>query len=146
MGIFGDIMSKILLDSPQRRKPPPPAAAAPTVATAPQASPAPSGTVTRTGPAPEGPKVEWSAPVDVKAVLRELAKSKKQKLNYDKSIVDLLKLLDLDSSLTARQELAKELGYSGNTKSSSKMNVWLHKEVMRQLAANGGKVPKTWVA
>jgi Domain of unknown function (DUF3597) len=69
-----------------------------------------------------------------------------QKLNYDKSIVDLLKLLDLDSSLTARQELANELGYSGDTKGSSKMNVWLHKEVMRQLAANGGKVPKTWMA
>ena len=102
--------------------------------------------MTRTGPAPEGPKVEWSAPVDVKAVLRELAKSKKQKLKYDKSIVDLLKLLDLDSSLTARQKLAKELGYSGDTtKGSSKMNVWLHKEVMRQLAANGGKVPKTWM-
>ena len=98
------------------------------------------------GPAPEGPKVEWSAPVDVKAVLLGLAKSKKQKLNYDKSIVDLLKLLDLDSSLPARQELAKELGYSGDTKGSSKMNVWLHKEVMRQLAANGGKVPKTWMA
>ena len=98
--------------------------------------------MTRTGPAPEGPKVEWSEPVDVKGVLRELAKSKKQKLNYDKSIVDLLKLLDLDSSLTARQGLAKELGYSGG---SSKMNVWLHKEVMRQLAANGGKVPKTWM-
>ena len=69
------------------------------------------------------------------------SKSKKQKLNYDKSIVDLLKLLDLDSSLTA-QKLAKELGYSGG---SSKMNVWLHKEVMRQLAANGGIVPKTWI-
>jgi Domain of unknown function (DUF3597) len=61
----------------------------------------------------------------VAAVLRGLAKSKKQKLNYDKSIVDLLNLLDLDSSLTARQELAKELGYSGDTKGSSKMNVWL---------------------
>ena len=56
------------------------------------------------------------------------------------------RMLNLDSSLTARQELAKELGYSGNTKGSSKMNVWLHKEVMRQLAANGGKVPKTWMA
>ena len=67
-------------------------------------------------------------------------------INYDKSIVDLLKLLDLDSSPTARQKLAKELGYSGNIKGSSKMNVWLHKEVMRQLAANGGKVPKTWMA
>jgi hypothetical protein len=100
---------------------------------APPASTAPSSTTPQ-------------APVDIKAVLRDLAKSKKQKLNYDKSIVDLLKLLDLDSSLTARQELAKELGYSGNTKGSSKMNVWLHKEVMRQLAANGGKVPKTWMA
>jgi hypothetical protein len=145
MGIFGDIMSKIFGQS-AKAETPAAGTAAPSASTAPQASPAPSGTMTRTGPAPEGPKVEWSAPVDVKAVLRELAKSKKQKLNYDKSIVDLLKLLDLDSSLTARQELAKELGYSGNTKGSSKMNVWLHKEVMRQLAANGGKVPKTWMA
>ena len=145
MGIFGDIMSKIFGQS-AKAETPAARTAAPRASTAPQVSPTPSGTVTRTGPAPEGPKVEWSAPVDVKAVLRELAKSKKQKLNYDKSIVDLLKLLDLDSSLAARQELAKELGYSGNTKGSSKMNVWLHKEVMRQLAANGGKVPKTWVA
>ena len=145
MGIFGDIMSKIFGQS-AKAETPATATAAPSASTAPQASPAPSGTMTRTGPAPEGPKVEWSAPVDVKAVLRELAKSKKQKLNYDKSIVDLLKRLDLDSSLAARQELAKELGYSGDTKGSSKMNVWLHKEVMRQLAANGGKVPKTWMA
>ena len=145
MGIFGDIMSKIFGQS-AKAETPAAATAAPSASTAPQASRAPSGTMTRIGPAPEGPKVEWSAPVDIKAVLRDLAKSKKQKLNYDKSIVDLLKLLDLDSSLTARQELAKELGYSGNTKGSSKMNVWLHKEVMRQLAANGGKVPKTWMA
>ena len=144
MGIFGDIMSKIFGQS-AKAETPAAGTAPPSASTAPQASPAPSGTMTRTGPAPEGPKVEWSAPVDVKAVLRELAKSKKQKLNYDKSIVDLLKLLDLNSSLT-QQELAKELGYSGNTKGSSKMNVWLHKEVMRQLAANGGKVPKTWMA
>jgi Domain of unknown function (DUF3597) len=137
MGIFGDIMSKIFGQS-AKAETPAARTASPSASTAPQASPAPSGTMTRTGPAPEGPKVEWPAPVDVK--------SKKQKLNYDKSIVDLLKLLDLDSSLTARQELAKELGYSGDTKGSSKMNVWLHKEVMRQLAANGGKVPKTWMA
>ena len=144
MGIFEKIKSAIFGQS-AKAKTPAARTAAPSASTAPQASPAPSGTMTRTGPAPEGPKVEWSAPddVDVKAVLRELAKSKKQKLNYDKSIVDLLKLLDLDSGLTARQKLAKELGYSGG---SSKMNVWLHKEVMRQLAANGGKVPKTWMA
>src|SRR6476620_6285331 len=138
MDIFEKIKSAIFGQS-AKAKTPAARTAAPSASTAPQASPAPSGTMTRTGP--EGPKVEWSAPVDVevKAVLRELAKSKKQKLNYDKSIVDLLKLLDLDSGLTARQKLAKELGYSGG---SSKMNVWLHKEVMRQLAANGGKVPK----
>ena len=149
MGIFEKIKSAIFGQS-AKAETPAARAAAPSASTAPQASPAPSGTMTRTGPAPEGPKVEWSAPVeapvDVKAILRGLAKSKKQKLKYDKSIVDLLKLLDLDSSLTARQDLAKELGYSGDTKGSSKMNVWLHKEVMRQLAANGGKVPNTWMA
>ena len=85
------------------------------------------------------------ATVDINAVLRDLAKSKKQKLNYDKSIVDLLKLLGLDSSAGARKELARELGYSGDTKSSSKMNVWLHKQVMIKLAANGGKVPQKWM-
>ena len=85
------------------------------------------------------------ATVDIKAALRDLAKRKKQKLNYDKSIVDLLKLLDLDSSATARNELATELGYSGDMKSSAKMNVWLHKQVMIKLAANGGKVPKEWM-
>ena len=144
MGIFEKIKSAIFGQA--KAETAAPAARAPSASRAPQASPVPSGTMTREGPAPEGPKVEWSEPVDVKAVLLGLAKSKKQKLNYNKSIVDLLKLLDLDSSVTARQELAAELGYSGNTKGSSKMNVWLHKEVMRQLAANGGKVPKTWMA
>ena len=147
MSIFGDIMSAIFGRSASAApSTSAPSSSAPSSPAKPTASPSQSGTTTREGPAPEGPKVEWSEPVDVKAVLLGLSKSKKQKLNYDKSIVDLLKLLDLDSSLTARQELAAELGYSGNTKGSSKMNVWLHKEVMRQLAANGGKVPKTWMA
>jgi hypothetical protein len=145
MGIFSKIKSAIFGQS-AKAETPAAGTAAPSASTAPKASPALSGTMTREGPAPEGPKVEWSEPVDVKAVLLGLAKGKKPKLNYDKSIVDLLKLLDLDSSLTARQELAKELGYSGDTNGSSKMNVWLHKEVMRQLAANGGKVPNTWMA
>jgi Domain of unknown function (DUF3597) len=79
-------------------------------------------------------------------VLREFAKTKKQKLNYDKSIVDLMKLLDLDSSAAARKKLAAELGYTGDTKSSAKMNVWLHKQVMIKPAANGGKVPKEWMS
>jgi len=97
--------------------------------------------VTREGPAPEGPKVEWSAPVDVAAVLDGLAKQNKQKLHWRTSIVDLMKLLDLDSSLAARKELAKELGYTGDSNDSASMNIWLHKQVMTKLAANGGKLP-----
>ena len=79
--------------------------------------------------------------VDVEAVLTELAAQKKQKLDWRKSIVDLMKLLDLDSSLAARKELAKELNYTGDTDDSASMNIWLHKQVMAKLAASGGKVP-----
>jgi len=79
--------------------------------------------------------------VDVEAVLTGLAAKKGQKLDWRKSIVDLMKLLDLDSSLEARKELAKELNYTGDTNDSASMNVWLHKQVMTKLAASGGKVP-----
>ena len=79
--------------------------------------------------------------VDVAAVLTGLAAQNKEKLDWRKSIVDLMKLLNLDSSLSARKELAKELGYTGDTGDSATMNVWLHKQVMQKLADNGGKVP-----
>ena len=79
--------------------------------------------------------------VDVEAILTERAKSKGQKLDWRHSIVDLMKLLDLDSSQTARKELAQELHYDGDTNDSAKMNMWLHKQVMQKLAANVGKVP-----
>ena len=79
--------------------------------------------------------------VDVAAVLDRLATQKKQKLNWRKSIVDLMKLLDLDSSAAARKRLAKELNYTGNMNHSASMNMWLHKQVMTKLAENGGKVP-----
>ncbi|MGI8526277.1 MAG: DUF3597 domain-containing protein [Pseudolabrys sp.] len=79
--------------------------------------------------------------VDVEAVMTKLAAANKEKLDWRKSIVDLMKLLNLDSSLGARKELAKELGYTGDTNDSATMNVWLHKQVMQKLAANGGKVP-----
>lgn len=79
--------------------------------------------------------------VDVAAVLTDLAGKKSERLDWRHSIVDLLKVLDLDSSLTARKSLAHELGYSGDTGDSASMNMWLHKEVMTKLAANGGKVP-----
>ena len=81
--------------------------------------------------------------VDVEAVLTGMAAKKGQKLDWQKSIVDLMKLLDLDSSLAARKELAKELHYTGDTNDSAKMNVWLHKQVMQKLAENGGKVPES---
>ena len=79
--------------------------------------------------------------VDVGVTLDKLAKEKKQKLDWKHSIVDLLKLLDLDSSLSARKELARELNYTGDINNSAAMNIWLHKQVMVKLAANGGKVP-----
>ena len=104
---------------------------------APNEQPKPTGynTTERTQP-PGSP-----SPVDVEAVLSSMAASSSQKLNWRVSIVDLMKLLDLDSSLENRKELAAELGYKGDTRDSASMNVWLHKAVMKQLAANGGKVP-----
>ena len=79
--------------------------------------------------------------VAVEAVLTKLASENKEKLDWRKSIVDLMKLLNLDSGLGARKELAKELGYTGDMNDSASMNIWLHKQVMQKLAANGGKVP-----
>jgi len=80
------------------------------------------------------------AEVDVEAVLAKLSAQQKEKLDWRSSIVDLMKLLKLDSSLSARKELAHELGYKGDTSDTAAMNVWLHKEVMQNLARNGGKV------
>ena len=119
MGIFGNIMSAIFGH----------ASAAP-------AGGAPAGGAPATPPA--------NAPmsnVDVEAVLTKLAAESKEKLDWRKSIVDLMKLLKLDSSFGARKELAKELGYTGDPNDSASMNIWLHKQVMQKLAANGGKVP-----
>lgn len=81
-------------------------------------------------------------PVDVVQALEDMATAKgNPDLNYKTSIVDLMKLIGLDSSLDNRKELATELGFTGEKDGSAEMNIWLHKEVMRQLAANGGKVP-----
>ncbi len=79
--------------------------------------------------------------VDVEVVLNGLAAQSDQKLNWQSSIVDLMKLLGMDASLSERKELAQELGYTGALDGSAEMNIWLHKQVLRQLAANGGKVP-----
>jgi len=79
--------------------------------------------------------------VDVAAVLNELAAKHPEKLDWKRSIVDLMKLVGMDSSLAARKELASELHFSGDQSDSAKMNIWLHQQVLRKLAENGGKVP-----
>jgi hypothetical protein len=149
MSIFGSIMSKIFHMG---------AEAAPAGASGGQqasgstasagtagstsASPSLSGGAVTGAAAPSGGAAPGGAPVDVGAVLDGLAAKAGQPLNWKQSIVDLMKLLDLDSSLTARKELAQELHYTGDTNDSATMNVWLHKQVMKKLAENGGKVPE----
>lgn len=83
-----------------------------------------------------------AATVDVEQVLNDMASKNSQKLNWRTSIVDLMKLVGMDSSLDARKELAKELNYTGDTSDSAAMNIWLHKQVMKRIAENGGKVPQ----
>jgi hypothetical protein len=119
MSIFGKIMSTIFGSG---------SAASTGSAAAPAGSPGAPGGAPMSG-------------VDVEKVVSDMAAKKKEKLDWKKSIVDLMKVLDLDSSLKARQELAKELGYTGDMNDSAKMNIWLHKQVMTKLAENGGKVP-----
>jgi len=103
------------------------------------AAPADGGAPASTGSssAPAAP----AQSVDVAPILDKAVAAKKEKLEWRTSIVDLMKALDIDSSLTARKELAKELGYTGDSNDSASMNIWLHKQVMIKLAANGGKLP-----
>ena len=82
------------------------------------------------------------APVDVDAVLTQMAAKNPERLDWKKSIVDLMKLVGMDASLQARKQLATELGYTGDKNDSATMNIWLHKEVIRRFAENGGKVPQ----
>ena len=128
MSIFGKIRDAIFGRKAQAE-----AQAAPVAQPhAPQQSPA----AAQAAPAPSTPQPEA---VDVEAQLAALGQGKD--LNWRTSIVDLMKLLGIDSSLDNRTELAKELGYTGELNGSAEMNIWLHKATMRQLAANGGKVP-----
>jgi len=79
--------------------------------------------------------------VDIEKVLNDMAAKNPQKLNWRTSIVDLMKLVGMDSSLQERKQLADELGYTGDKNDSAAMNIWLHKQVMKKLEENGGKVP-----
>ncbi len=110
---------------------------------APKAAPTPQPTGASTIQATTQPHPQpQTQQVDVDQVLAQIATEKgNPDLNYRSSIVDLMKLLGMDSSLGNRKELATELGYQGQKDGSAEMNIWLHKEVMRQLAAHGGKVP-----
>ena len=136
MSIFGSIMSKIF-----GTKPADAAEAAPAAAAAPSAAEA----VAQAGSAAAGAAASAAAAisdVDVAKMLDGLADKAGETLNWRVSIVDLMKLLGLDSSLAHRKELAKELHYTGDTGDSAKMNVWLHEQVIAKLAANGGKTPQ----
>jgi hypothetical protein len=157
MGILGDIFHKIFpghhpantqapagggqgagpgasTTSGQQNVPPPPVQGTSQAQT-------PSVQTTGVTTAATGPAATLNQQVDVEEILTNMQKQSGQQLNWRSSIVDLLKLLNLDSSLQARKQLAAELNYSGDTNDSASMNIWLHKQVMTKLAQNGGKVP-----
>ena len=119
MSIFGKIMSAIFGTKAD--------------AAAPGGTPAAGGGTSAGGAAAQT--------VDVAPILDKAVAAKGEKLEWRTSIVDLMKALDINSSFTARKDLAKELGYTGDSKDSASMNIWLHKQVMTKLAANGGKLP-----
>ena len=154
MSIFGSIVSAIFgsakasgsATAPSSSTPPvAPTGKAPAPGSTTGSAPAATASTKAASPAPTtGSAPAGAAPlseIDVEAVLSKLAAQKKEKLDWRKSIVDLMKVLDLDSSLGARKQLATELNYTGDTNDSASMNIWLHKQVMIKLAANGGKVP-----
>ena len=124
MSIFGKIMSAIF-------------------GTKADAAPASGGAATSTGTAGSsaGSSAAPAQSVDVAPILDKAVAAKGEKLEWRTSIVDLMKALNIDSSFAARKELATELGYTGDSNDSATMNIWLHKQVMAKLAANGGKLP-----
>ena len=148
MQLFNKLMSKIFGQGSAATT-----AAASSAAAAPAAPPQSPGATASNQPAgASSPAAATPAPaaagspapasVDVDAVLTEMASKNSEKLDWKKSIVDLMKLVGMDSSLSECKELAKELGYTGDMSDSATMNVWLHKQVLRKLADNGGKVPQ----
>ena len=147
MSVFGKIMSGIFghaAATPASGGAAPGAtvpggAAASTGSSAAPSSAAPSSTASSSSAAP--PSAAPARTVEVAPILDKAVAAHKEKLEWRTSIVDMMKALDIDSSLAARKELAKELGYTGDTNDSASMNVWLHKQVMAKLAANGGKLP-----
>lgn len=146
--IFGRDDAAAAAPAPQASAPGTPGTPAPAPAT-PAGAPQPSvntgaaaqPATASAGTAPPPTLQTVAQPVDVEAVLTALAAKNPQTLNWRTSIVDLLKLLDMDNSLAERKALAKELSYPGDLNDSAAMNIWLHKAVMARVAENGGKVP-----
>lgn len=132
MSILGSLMGKILGHGGDAKA----GAARP-------AAPAASAPATATAPTPAPPPAAAAAPpvVDVETVLETMAAGTNQKLDWRNSIVDLMKLVGIDSSLANRRALAQELGYTGDMNDTAPMNIWLHKQVLRKLSENGGQVP-----
>lgn len=147
MSILGKIFGRIFPSARAAEKPAQPTTQTTTAGGAPGAPGAPGAQGTPQQPAPGTAGAANTAPVaavervDVEKVLDDLASKNQQKLNWRTSIVDLMKLVGMESSLQERKELADELGYTGDKSDSARMNMWLHKEVMRRMEENGGKVP-----
>ena len=137
MSVFESIKNAIFGRSAPGASAPAPAATVP-----PQPTATPSTAFAQPAAQPAAPP-PTPQPVDVEAILSGLAAKNPQRLNWQQSIVDLMKLLGLDSSLQNRTALAKELGYTGDTGDSAAMNIWLQKQVMTRLAESGGKVPQS---
>jgi hypothetical protein len=150
MGLFSNIMNKIFHAGANAEAPPD--AAKPGQNTESRVEAARRQGVPVAVAVPNAPAAPGAAPasaqqqVDVAAVLDRMAAAHGEKLDWKHSIVDLMKLVGMESSLAERKELAADLHYTGDTSDSAKMNVWLHKEVMRKLAENGGKVPADLLA
>lgn len=138
MGLLNTLITKIFghAETPAAKPADTGGASGGATATASQSSAPASATAAATA-APAAP----AQSVDINATLNALAAKNSEKLDWKRSIVDLMKLVGMDSSLSARKQLATELHYSGDQSDSASMNIWLHKEVLKKLAENGGKVP-----
>jgi hypothetical protein len=133
MSIFGNIVSAIFGSKH--------AAGATAAATTPSAAPSSAGTPASAAAPSTATAAKPISRADVETILQKLAAEQREDLDWKRSIVDLMKLLKLDSGLGARKQLAQELGYTGALDGSGEMNVWLHRQVMVKLAESGGKVP-----
>ncbi len=148
MGMFGDLMGKIFHAGADAERPPDAGGPRESRVQAAQRQGVPVADAkpgASAGPAAPAPAA-GTQPVDIEATLDKLAANNPEKLDWKHSIVDLMKLVGMDSSLAARKDLADDLHYTGDKSDSATMNMWLHKEVMRKLAENGGKVPQDLLA